>query len=151
MLEDIPHYILNSKIHSDKSDLDNEIKNKLNSHDVDIVILAGFMKKIGKNILKYYNNRILNIHPSLLPKYGGQGMYGIRVHEAVIKNKEVETGVMIHLVDEKYDNGKILNQIKIPVHKKDNPLILQERVLKVEHSFLIDTLLKISKKEILLS
>lgn len=146
--ENIPFYHFSSATHPDKIDLDNEIKNKLIYHKVDLIILAGYMKKIGGNTLKYFENKILNIHPALLTKYSGKGMYGIHVHEAVINNKETETGITIHLVDKHYDNGKILNQIKIPVYKNETPGELQKRILEYEHSFFVETLLKISKGEI---
>ena len=89
--ENIPNFYLSSKTHPDEKKLDEEIKNTLIQHDVDIVILAGYMKKIGKETLVHYRNRILNIHPALLPKFGGKGMYGLNVHKAVIANKEKET------------------------------------------------------------
>ena len=146
--ENVPYFYLNSKTHPDEKKLDEEIKNTLIQHDVDIVILAGYMKKIGKETLAYYKGRILNIHPALLPKFGGKGMYGLNVHKAVIAGKEKETGITIHLVDDKYDHGKILAQIKIPVYEDDTPEILQKRVLKEEHKIYADTLTKICSGEI---
>jgi phosphoribosylglycinamide formyltransferase-1 len=147
-LENIPFYHLNSTTHPDELDLDNAIKDKLIQHEVDLVILAGYMKKVGEEMLSYYENRIINIHPALLPKYGGQGMYGLRVHEAVIDNQETETGITIHLVDKHYDNGRILNQVKIPVYANETAQELQQRVLKYEHSFFVETLIKIGSEEI---
>jgi phosphoribosylglycinamide formyltransferase-1 len=86
----------------------------------------------------------------LLPKYGGNGMFGRHVHEAVLKNKEFETGVTVHLVDEEYDTGKIINQCTVPVLNNDTVETLSERVLRKEHEFIVETLIKISKQEIIL-
>lgn len=148
--EGISSYHLSSAKYPDIKELDNQIKEMLCKHKVDIVILAGYMKKIGDLTLKEFKNRILNIHPALLPTYGGKGLYGIRVHQAIIDNKELETGVTLHLVDGEYDHGRIINQIKIPVLKEDTPESLQKRVLANEHSFYVNTLKKISNREIIL-
>lgn len=106
------------------------------------------MKKIGPNVLNEYKGRILNIHPALLPKYGGKGMYGAKVHEAVIKNKEKITGVTVHVIDEEYDNGPIISQCEIPVYENDNADTLASRVLKKEHEIFVETLQKISEGKI---
>ena len=146
--ENIPRFYLSSKTHPDEKKLDEEIKNTLIQHDVDIVILAGFMRKIGEKTLTRYKGHILNIHPALLPKFGGKGMYGLNVHKAVIAAKEKETGVTIHLIDDKYDRGKILAQVKIPVYVGDTPENLQKRVLKEEHKIYAETLVKICSGKI---
>ena len=86
--------------------------NKLKEYKIDFIVLAGSMIKIPENILKIYANKIINIHPALLPKYGGKGMYGLNVHKAVINAKETETGITIHIVDDNYDKGKIIFQAK---------------------------------------
>lgn len=141
--ENIPNYHISSIKYPNSEDLDMTIKNKLEEHNVDIIILAGYMKKIGPKTLEKFNNRILNIHPALLPQYGGKGMYGINVHKTIINNKETETGVTLHLVDKNYDTGRIINQIKLPVYIEDTPESLQQRVLESEHKFYVDTLKKI--------
>jgi phosphoribosylglycinamide formyltransferase-1 len=146
----IPYYHISLNTHPDLNELDEIILDKLKKFNVDIVLLAGYMKKLGIKTLKYYKNRIINIHPALLPKYGGKGMYGLNVHKEIIKNKEIETGITIHIVDEEYDHGKIINQMKIPVEIEDTPERLQKRVLDYEHIFLVETLNKIINKEILL-
>ena len=115
---------------------------------IDLVILAGYMKKIGPKTLVAFSNRILNIHPALLPKHGGQGMYGLRVHEAVIAAGETESGATVHLIDAEYDEGPILQQITVPVLLDDTPETLQKRVLEKEHFLYPDTLAKIARSEI---
>ncbi len=100
---------------------------------VDIILLAGYLKKVPPKVVETYKGRMLNIHPALLPKFGGAGMYGERVHQAVIEAGETESGATVHLVDEEYDRGKIMVQEKVPVMPTDTPEILAERVLRVEH------------------
>ena len=142
--------ILNSATHPNPDDLDHAIEEILLAHQIDLVVLAGYMKRIGKRTLSTFSNRILNIHPSLLPKFGGRGMYGTRVHEAVIRSGEKETGATVHLVNEDYDDGPILQQRSIAVDPNDTPVSLQKRVLKLEHSLYPDTIAKIAKGEIIL-
>ena len=136
----IPAFHFSINTHADSSRLDDEITNTLKSHEVDWLILAGYMKKIGPRLLGEFRSKIFNIHPSLLPRYGGQGMYGLHVHEAVLASGESETGVTIHMVDGEYDQGKILAQEKISVEVDDDPVTLAARVLKVEHQLYSDTL-----------
>ena len=146
--EGIPHFYRSQKTHPDFEELDDEILNILKLHSVNIIVLAGYMKKIGAKVLEEYKGRILNIHPALLPKYGGRGMYGSKVHEAVIANKENITGVTVHIIDEVYDNGPIVNQCEIPVYDYDTVDTLADRVLKKEHEIFVDTLQKISERKI---
>ena len=110
---------------------------------VDLIILAGYMRKIGPLVLSAYTNRILNIHPALLPKYGGQGMYGHHVHDAVIASGDTETGVTVHLVDDGYDTGPIVAQASVPVEHGDTADTLAARVLAQEHRFFSETLARI--------
>ena len=146
--EGIPGFHLSSRTCHDEDVLDREIVQTLQEHRVDIVILAGYMKKLGKNILSAYAGRILNIHPSLLPKYGGEGMYGIHVHEAVIANHESESGVTIHVVDGDYDTGPVLAQRKVTVDKEDTADTLAKKILAVEHEFYVETLDRLLRGEI---
>jgi phosphoribosylglycinamide formyltransferase-1 len=120
------------------------------THHVDIIVLAGYMKKLGPKTLTRYTGAILNIHPALLPKFGGKGMYGKFVHEAVIASGEIETGVTIHIVDQNYDTGPIIAQKHIPVLPGDTPASLAKRVLEHEHTFFPETLQKIVTGEITL-
>jgi phosphoribosylglycinamide formyltransferase-1 len=105
----------------------------LQSHEVNFIALAGYMKRVPQQIIAAFRNRIINIHPALLPKFGGQGMYGMRVHEAVIAAKEKFSGATVHFVDEEYDRGAIILQKKIEVCENDTPEILAQKVLTIEH------------------
>ena len=138
--EGISHYHLSSKQYPDAPELDQAICDVLQRHEVTLVVLAGYMKKVGSQTLSHFVGRIINIHPSLLPKFGGQGMYGQRVHEAVLAAGEKETGVTIHFVDESYDTGPIIVQSRIPVRTDDTAKSLAQRVLEQEHRLLVDTL-----------
>ena len=146
----MPYYHYSNKTHPVPEILDQEISNTLKKHSVEYLLLLGYMKKLGTKTLQKYCGKIINIHPSLLPKYGGTGMYGKNVHEAVIQNKDKTTGVTIHLIDEEYDTGKIINQCIIKVLENDTIESLSQRVLLKEHEFLIETLIKISNNEIIL-
>lgn len=146
--EGIPHCHLSSKTHPDPQALDQAILDALLEHQVDIVILAGYMKKLGDKTLNHYAGSILNIHPALLPKFGGQGMYGIKVHEAVIAADETESGATVHLVTEEYDAGSVIAQDKVPVLATDTPQSLAERVLKIEHTLFSSVLQQIALGEI---
>ena len=110
-----------------------KVVNRLKQHEVDVVVLAGFLWLIPNNMLQAFPDRIINIHPSLLPKFGGKGMYGSRVHEAVKKAGETESGLTIHLVNEDYDKGRMLFQACCPVHVSDTAEDIAARVLALEH------------------
>lgn len=146
--ESIPCFHLSGKTHPDPDSLDQAILDTLISYKVDIVALAGYMKKLGPKTLSHFKGRILNIHPALLPKHGGKGMYGIHVHESVIAAREIESGVTIHLVTEEYDRGPIIAQVRVPVEPDDTPEILAARVLKEEHKLYSSTLQRIVTGEI---
>lgn len=137
----IPAVHLSSAVVPDANELDARIVTTLQEHGVELVVLAGYMKKIGPRLLSAYRNRIINIHPSLLPRHGGPGMYGEHVHAAVLAAGDRETGVTVHLVNENYDQGRILAQRGgILVRTDDTPATLAARVLEVEHEFLVETL-----------
>ncbi len=99
------------------------------------IVLAGFMVLMPVEIVRHYSDKIFNIHPSLLPKFGGRGMYGMNVHRAVIEAGESESGITIHLVNEQYDKGRILFQTSTPIYIDDTPEALAERVLELEHFY----------------
>ena len=107
----------------------------LMSQSVDFIVLAGFLIKISNDIIHAYPNKIVNLHPSLLPKYGGKGMYGKRVHRAVIEAKESESGISIHFVNEEYDKGTIIFQAKVSVEKGDSVEELAQKIQQLEHRF----------------
>lgn len=109
---------------------------KLQEWKTDLIVLAGYMIKVPTAIIEGYENRIINIHPSLLPKFGGKGFYGLNVHRAVIESEENQSGCTVHIVTDKYDEGPILAQEKVPVYESDDPETLAKRVLKKEHHIL---------------
>ena len=111
------------------------IRELLRHQSVEYIVLAGFLWLIPIYLLKAYRDKILNIHPALLPGYGGKGMYGMKVHEAVINAHEPESGISIHLVNEKYDEGKILFQAKCPVDKTDTPESLASKIHQLEYRY----------------
>jgi phosphoribosylaminoimidazolecarboxamide formyltransferase/IMP cyclohydrolase len=108
----------------------------LAEHEIDWIVLAGYLRKVPAAVVEAYRNRILNIHPALLPRHGGGGMYGERVHKAVLDAGDSESGATVHLVDEEYDRGPIVAQRKVPVERGDTPASLAERVLAIEHELL---------------
>ncbi len=118
----------------------------LKAYEVELICLAGYMKLIPAEVVRKFN--IINIHPALLPKYGGKGMYGMHVHEAVIDAGETRSGATVHAVNEVYDDGAILAQQEVPVLPDDNPETLQKRVLETEHKLYSQTIAKIAKGEI---
>ena len=112
-----------------------EVLDCLRSESIDFIVLAGFLVKIPCDIIRAYPNKIVNLHPSLLPKFGGKGMYGNHVHRAVIKAQESESGISIHFVNEKYDEGAIIFQAKVGVEKTDTFKLLSQKVQQLEHRF----------------
>ena len=109
---------------------------RLERHRVDLLVLAGYVKLVPAAVVARYRDRIINVHPALLPAFGGRGMYGHHVHEAVLRSGERESGATVHLVDEAYDRGAILAQARVPVLPGDTPERLASRVLEVEHRLL---------------
>ena len=128
---DIPLFLFTKK------ELENflKLKNILKKNRIDFIILAGFLLKIPKKLLKNYPNKVINIHPALLPKYGGKGMYGNNVHKAVLEKKETESGITIHFVNSKYDDGEIIFQTKCRVEKNDSIESLGRKIQKLERAF----------------
>ncbi|MEO5947204.1 MAG: phosphoribosylglycinamide formyltransferase [Chitinophagaceae bacterium] len=111
----------------------NAFTDELKDAGIDFIILAGFLWKIPTALIKEFPDRIINIHPALLPNYGGKGMYGQHVHQSVIDNKETETGITIHFVDEQYDHGDIIFQAKCSIQENDTALSLAAKVQQLEH------------------
>ena len=117
-----------------KNDLkSNTILNSLKKVNPDLIVLAGFLLKIPKDITNFFKNKIINIHPALLPLYGGKGMYGENIHKAVIKNKDKMSGLTIHYVNDKYDDGAIIFQKTIRIEPSETPLSLSKKILTEEH------------------
>jgi phosphoribosylglycinamide formyltransferase-1 len=140
--ENIPALHLSSKTHPQT--LDDAILSALEDHDIDLVVTAGYMKKLGPKTLKRYRGKIINIHPALLPKYGGTGMYGLNVHKAVLASRDKETGITVHYVDGSYDTGEIISQTTVKVISGDTPETLAARVIIEEHKLLVHTLKSIT-------
>ena len=133
-----------SRVCFSKKDLnDFDVLNRfLIKKKVDYIVLAGFLLKIPLKMILFYKERIINIHPSLLPKYGGKGMYGQKVHSEVLKNQETKSGITIHLVNEKYDDGRILLQKECLIDKKETTQTLSKKVSSLEHAFFSKTIKK---------
>ncbi len=145
----IPSYHLSSRTYPDAAALDTAITDTLTRHEVDLVILAGYLKRLGPSTIDHWRGCIINTHPSLLPKHGGRGMYGERVHAAVLAAGETVTGISIHLVTERYDEGPILAQIIEPVVPGDTPETLASRLYPREQALSIDVIARISQGELL--
>ena len=147
----VPAFHLSSHVHPDPARLDEAILATLEKHRVNLIVLAGYMKKLGPRTLARFRGRVVNIHPALLPKYGGQGMYGNHVHEAVLAAGDKESGATVHIADEEYDRGRILAQKKVPVIADDTPETLAARVLEVEHQLYAETLQRIANGDLKLT
>lgn len=132
----IPTQHVSGHTHPDPDSLDQAIRRALLDHKIDLVVTAGYMKRLGSATRKEFADRIINIHPSLLPRHGGPGRYGIRVHEAVLMAGDTISGASVHLVDEEYDTGRVLAQRDVPVLPGDTAESLAQRVLAVEHQLL---------------
>jgi len=147
---DVPARHISAKTEGDAEAADLAIARALRAADVDLVVLAGYLKKLGPAVLAAFTGRIINTHPALLPKFGGAGMYGMHVHTAVIAAGEATTGVTIHVVDEEYDRGPIIAQAEVPVAPDDTPETLGARVQAKEKPFLIETLRRLVDGELTL-
>jgi phosphoribosylglycinamide formyltransferase-1 len=138
--QEIPALRIGGPAYADDALRDAAILDALRAHQVDLVLLLGYMRLLGPKTTAAYRGRILNTHPALLPRHGGKGMYGARVHEAVLAAGDAETGVTLHLVDEEYDHGPTLAQCRVPVKPGDTVESLAARVLEREHAFLVESL-----------
>jgi phosphoribosylglycinamide formyltransferase-1 len=127
---------------------DERLSQILEAANVDLVILSGYLRKLGGQTLAAFSGRILNIHPALLPRHGGQGMYGRRVHEAVLAAGERVTGASVHLVDQEYDHGPVLASVKVPVEANDTAQSLEAKVMALEPSLFVDTIKRIVSGEL---
>jgi len=143
----IPHRHLSRQTHQDPGSLDQAIAAELAGHGTDVVLLAGYMRKVGRMTLAAFDRRVINVHPALLPAYGGQGMYGRAVHEAVIKAGDAVSGATVHLVTERYDEGPVLAQCQVPVDPGDDAESLEAKVRVAERALLVETLGALSRGE----
>jgi len=126
---------------------DERLSSRLAAAGAELVILSGYLRKLGPKVLGAFGGRILNIHPALLPRHGGQGMYGRRVHEAVLAAKEDFTGASVHWVDHEYDHGPVLAQVRVPVTPADTPESLEAKVMAAEPGLYIEVLKRITAGE----
>jgi len=132
----IPDFYFGKKNYPDKALRNSEMIKKIQSLKPDLIVLAGYLAILEPTFIRAFENKIINIHPSLIPKYAGKGYYGMKVHTAVIENKEEFSGATVHFVDEKIDTGQMIIQESLRVHEDDTPESLQKRVLKIEHDIL---------------
>lgn len=139
-LANIPTYIIKEK---KPDEIDKELYNVLSNIEVNLIVLAGYLKLIGEKLLSKYT--VINTHPSLLPKYGGKGMYGMNVHRAVIEAKEEYSGVTLHYVNSEYDRGPTIMQTKVKVMPEDTPEDLATRIQNAEKIQLIEALKSFAK------
>jgi len=121
----------------------------LKSRNIDLIVLAGFLKLIPDSVIKEFKNKVINIHPALLPAFGGKGMFGMNVHKAVLNSSVKESGATVHLVDETYDTGQIIAQRKIDISDLNSAEAIAERVLKIEHELLPFVIEKFATNKIL--
>ncbi len=146
--ENISTYIVNNKSNDDSYIDYSSLIKTLSEQKVDLIVLAGFLKKIPDELIKEFRNRIINIHPALLPLFGGKGMYGMNVHKAVFNSSNKVSGATVHFVDEIYDNGKIIEQQTVDISDVKSPEEIAQRVLKIEHSLLPNVIKKFVEKKI---
>ncbi len=136
----IPRYHLSAATHPVPEELDAAIRDALVRHGADVVLLSGYMKNAGPLVRAAFRGRMLNIHPALLPRFGGEGMYGDRVHRAVLAARAPVTGATVHVIDEVYDHGPILRQREVPVLAGDTVETLRDRVMAAEAALIVDVL-----------
>ena len=135
----VPGYVFTRQELNDPAFVD-----KLEAQQVDLIVLAGFLWLLPANLVARFPQRIINIHPALLPKYGGKGMYGHHVHAAVLANREKESGITIHYVNERYDEGTVIFQARCPVYPDDTPDTLAQRIHALEHKHYPEIIEKIA-------
>ncbi|MDT0676394.1 phosphoribosylglycinamide formyltransferase [Autumnicola musiva] len=143
------HHLDVKALHFDRDSFyySNEVLYVLKDINPDLIVLAGFLWVVPENIIRKFPNKIINIHPALLPNYGGKGMYGDKVHQAIIENKEKESGITIHYVNEKYDEGKIVFQTTVAIEPTDTPEILAEKIHALEYSHFPKIIEELLEKE----
>jgi phosphoribosylglycinamide formyltransferase 1 len=144
----IPAHHLSSRTHPDPDALDTAIATTLRASGAEIVVLAGYLRKIGPRTLAAFRGRILNTHPALLPKFGGQGMYGLHVHRAVLASGDAVTGASVHWVDAEYDTGAVIDRCEVAVEAADTAETLAARVQIRERALLVDVLARLARGQI---
>lgn len=144
--ENIPYKVFPKDNYPSLDAMDDEILKVLNEYKIDLIVLAGYLNILTEKLVKSYDRKIINIHPSLIPKHCGKGYYGIRVHKSVIESGDTVSGATVHYVDENADTGEIIMQKTVPVYDTDTPEILQERVLELEHRLLPEAVKKLCEE-----
>ena len=144
----IAEYYIGSKNYPDKSLRAQALLDTIHSLKPDLIVLAGFLQILDPSIIKSYRDKIINIHPSLIPKYAGKGFYGLKVHEAVIKNNEKFSGATVHFVDEHVDTGQMIIQETLRLNENETAESLQKRVLNIEHDILVRSINKCLNSEV---
>lgn len=134
---------LNPKDFTKNTDYDKKLIEVINNYDVDLIVLAGYMRILTESFVNAFKNKIINIHPALLPDFGGKGMYGKKVHEAVLKSGKTESGCTVHFVTDEIDAGPIIAQRKVPVMPHDTVASLSKRILAEEHKLLVEAIEKV--------
>lgn len=130
---EIPTFVFRENKYDSNEEASQSLLEKLRGYDIEYIALAGYLKLISPELVDAYKRKIINLHPALLPKYGGKGMYGLRVHETVLAAGDKESGITFHIVDEVYDRGDIVEQFKVPVLENDTPESLQKRIQMKEN------------------
>jgi len=146
--ENIKAVCIERKNFEDEKSFNGAILEELQNIEADIVCLAGYMRMIGQEIIDVYRGRMLNIHPALLPKFGGKGMYGYHVHKAVVKAGEKKSGATVHFVEGEYDTGKIIIQREVEVFRSDTPQDVAKKVLAVEHRIYPEAIKKVIENKL---
>jgi len=136
----IPLYIIETELAENQTAADEALIKELLASNIDWILLLGYTRKIGSKVLSTFKDLIINTHPSLLPKFGGKGFFGRKVHQAVLDSGDLATGATVHLVNEEYDSGKILGQVEVPVKLEDSIESLEKRVKQAEKKYLIEIL-----------
>ena len=141
-------YQVPTQIFSKADFIEGKVLQKINTFQPDWIVLAGFLLKLPQSIIEAYPNKIINIHPALLPKYGGKGMYGMNVHRAVVENKETETGITIHFVNENYDEGNIIFQKEVALSATDSPENVAEKIHELEQCYFPEVIEKLITQDL---
>lgn len=135
VIERAKNFQVPTEIFTKQDFIEGKVLQKINDLQPDLIVLAGFLLKFPESIVETYSNKIINIHPALLPKYGGKGMYGMNVHKAIVENKEKETGITIHYVNENYDEGNIIFQKKVTLLITDTAEVVAEKIHELEQKY----------------
>ncbi|MFT4603269.1 MAG: phosphoribosylglycinamide formyltransferase-1 [Arenicella sp.] len=147
VLKRAENHDIQSWVHTKEDVLNGAILKTLEEKNIDFIVLAGYLKKIGDDLIESFPNKIINVHPALLPKFGGKGMYGMNVHKAVVAAGENVSGPTIHFVNENYDEGAIIEQHEVKIEREDSAEDVQTKVLKLEHAYFAKCIERIIREQ----